>query len=162
MNFSPRRLARTGIAAATYALLTPLPPLASIGYGPVQVRVSEALTVLPFISGDYVWGLFLGCILANLGSPFFAYDVTLGSFTTLLAALITARVTRPWLAPLPPVVLNALIVSWYVGFLTGVPYLITAGYIFLGQVVACFGPGYPMLLYVLRNPTLKNYLSQAS
>ena len=71
---STRILARVAILAAVYALLTVLPPLNALGYGPVQVRVAEALTVLPYVLPWAPASLYLGCILANLGSPFIAWE----------------------------------------------------------------------------------------
>jgi len=153
------RLARLAVLAGLYAALTILPPFSSISYGPVQVRVSEGLTVLPFLSADYAWGLFVGCIVANLGSPFLVYDLTLGALATLVAAFLTSRAKTPALAPLPPVVVNALVVSWYVSRLSNLPYAPTALYIALGEVAACYGLGYPLLAYLLRNQKLREFLS---
>ena len=110
-----RRIAAAAIVAAAYAALTLV--LAPISYGPVQFRVSEALTVLPFFIPCTVWGLWAGCILANLytGS---VLDIVFGSLATLLAALLTARfgkkgntVRTRLLACLMPVVFNAVIVG---------------------------------------------------
>jgi len=157
--FNTRRLARLAMLAGLYAALTVLPPFSSISYGPVQVRVSEGLTVLPFLSADYAWGLFVGCIVANLGSPFLVYDLTLGALATLVAAFLTSRARRPVLAPLPPVIVNALVVSLYVSRLSNLPYAPTALYIALGEVVACYGLGYPLLAYLLRNQKLREFLS---
>lgn len=148
---STRIVSRVALVAALYVLLTVLPPLNALGYGPVQVRVSEALTVLPFVAPWAPWSLYLGCILANLGSPFLVWDLTLGAAGTLAAALLTRRMPRPYLAPLPPVLVNALVVSSYVAPLSGMPYLLTAVYIALGEAIACYILGYPLLLYILRN-----------
>lgn len=155
---NPRRLTRLALVAAVYAALTMLPPFSSISYGPIQIRVAEALTVLPFLSVDYAWGLYVGCIIANLGSPFLAYDLTLGAFATLAAASLTSRMPKPWLAPLPPVVLNAIIVSWYVARLVGAPYGATALYIFAGEAVACYAIGYPLLMFIMRNKSVREFL----
>ncbi|MGE5580703.1 MAG: QueT transporter family protein [Bacillota bacterium] len=148
---STRIVSRVALVAALYVLLTVLPPLNAVGYGPVQVRVSEALTVLPFVAPWAPWSLYLGCILANLGSPFLVWDLTLGAAGTLAAALLTRRMPRPYLAPLPPVLVNALVVSSYVAPLSGMPYLLTAVYIALGEAITCYILGYPLLLYILRN-----------
>lgn len=155
---SLRVLARVGVLAAVYALLTILPPLNAFGYGPVQVRVSEALTVLPFVFPWATWGLYMGCILANLGSPFLVWDLTLGAFSSLAAAFLTRRMPRASLAPLPPVIVNALLVSVYVAPLSGMPYLLVAMYIAAGQAVACYGLGYPLLVYILKNRRLREIL----
>lgn len=153
-----KRVARTAVLAAVYALLTVMPPLNAMGYGPVQVRVAEALTVLPFVFPWAVWGVYLGCIASNLASPFLAWDVTLGAAATLAAGLLTRRMPKSYLAPLPPVVINALVVSLYVSRLSQMPYWPVAGYIALGEAVACYGLGYPLLLYLLRNGRLREKL----
>ena len=81
-----RRIAFAGVVAALYAALTI--GLSFIGYGPLQFRVAEALCVLPFFFPFSVWGLFVGCIIANLVSPF-PLDVVVGPLATLLAAFCT-------------------------------------------------------------------------
>ena len=109
------RIAVAAVVAAAYAALTVA--LAPISYGAVQFRVSEALTVLPFFLPCTVWGLWIGCILANLytGS---VVDIVFGSLATLLAALFTARygkkgntVKTRLLGCLMPVLFNAVIVG---------------------------------------------------
>lgn len=156
---SLRKLSRISILAAAYVALTVLPPLANLSYGPIQVRIAEALTVLPYVSSWSVWGLYVGCVVANLASPFLAWDVTLGGLSTLAAALATARMPRSYLAPLPPVIINAVVVSTYVSRLSGVPYSVTALYIGLGEAVAAYGIGFPFLLLVERHPRLKRLIS---
>ena len=110
-----RKLTAAAIVAAAYAALTIV--LAPISYGAIQFRVSEALTVLPFFLPCTVWGLWIGCILANLytGS---VLDIVFGSLATLLAALLTARfgkkgntVGNRLLGCLMPVLFNAVIVG---------------------------------------------------
>ena len=110
-----RKLTAAAIVAAAYAALTIV--LAPISYGAIQFRVSEALTVLPFFLPCTVWGLWIGCILANLytGS---VLDIVFGSLATLLAALLTARFGRKGntvrnrlLGCLMPVLFNAVIVG---------------------------------------------------
>lgn len=158
MPVSAKVIARVAILAAVYALLTVLPPFNAIGYGPVQVRVSEALTVLPFVLPWAPAGLYLGCIVANLGSPFLVWDLTLGALGTLAAALLSRRMPKPYLAPLPPVIINALVVSAYVAPLSGMPYWPVVLYIGAGEAVACYALGYPLLLYLLRNQKAKDIL----
>lgn len=153
-RFSTSLLARIAVLAAVYVVLTVVPPLNTLSYGSVQIRVSEAMTVLPFIAPWAPWGLYLGCIAANLGSPFLVWDVTVGAATTLLAGLLTRRMPSASLAPLPPIILNALIVSGYVSRLLGLSYFSVALYIGLGEAVACYGLGYPLLSYLRRNSKL--------
>jgi uncharacterized membrane protein len=156
---SARRITRVALVAGIYAALTLLPPFSSLSYGPVQLRVSEVLTVLPFLNPDYMWGLALGCILGNLQSPIGALDIFGGSAVTLLAAYLTSRARRVWLAPLPPVVLNALLVGWYVSQFFGAPYAVTALYIAVGEAVSCYVIGLPLLSHITRNETIRRLLS---
>ena len=109
------KLSVSAVIAAVYAALTVV--LAPISYGPVQFRVSEALTALPFLMPGTVWGIFIGCVLANLytGS---VLDIVFGSLATLLAGLCTARfgkkgntIKNRLLACLMPVLFNAVIVG---------------------------------------------------
>ncbi|MCL6450815.1 MAG: QueT transporter family protein [Acetobacteraceae bacterium] len=149
-------LARVALVAALYAALTVA--LGPLSYGPLfQLRVAEALTVLPYVTPLAVWGLFLGCIAANFFGGLGAYDIVFGSLATLIAAALTSRAPRAWLAPLPPVVVNAVIVGWYLSVLVGVPFWVTAGYVALGEAIACYGLGYPLLLLV-RTPALSRLL----
>lgn len=103
-----REVSLAAVIAAVYAALTLFLPLSS--YMGVQLRVAEALTVLPFFFPAATPGLFLGCVIVNLFSPFFL-DVVFGSAATLLACIWTGRLKHRWLAPLPPVVCNAVIVG---------------------------------------------------
>lgn len=64
-------------------------------FGPIQVRFSEALCLLPFLFPETAWGLGVGCLIANLFSPYGALDIVVGSLSTLIAALLTARCS-PW------------------------------------------------------------------
>lgn len=106
-----RYLATAGIIAALYAVMAYFSSVFGIAYGPIQCRFSEALCVLPFLTPAAVPGLFLGCLVSNLLSPYGALDIVFGSLATLLAALWTRRCRRKWFAPLPPVLCNAVIVG---------------------------------------------------
>ena len=143
-----RSLVRAGIIAAIYALLTIA--LAPISSGLIQCRVSEAMSILPYFTFSAVPGLFIGCLLANLltGAPI--YDVLFGSLATLLAAYITYLLRKrapKYLAPLPSVVVNALVVGALLVYVydVGVNYRLAAGYVAIGQAIACFVIGLPLL-----------------
>ena len=110
-RFSTREVAAAGIIAALYTVLAYFSSVFGVAYGPIQCRFSEALCVLPFLTPAATPGLFLGCLAANLLSPYGALDIIFGSLATLLAALWTQRCRRKWLAPLPPVVCNAILVG---------------------------------------------------
>jgi uncharacterized membrane protein len=88
-------------------------------------------------------------------------DVIGGSLCTLLSAFLTyllSKTRRPVLAPLPPVAVNSLGVSFYLHLLFHLPYWITVAYIALGEFVACFVLGYPLLLFLLRRKKLVGML----
>lgn len=147
-KMSVRSLVRAAIIAAVYALLTIA--LAPISSGLIQCRVAEAMSVLPYFTFSAVPGLFIGCLLANLlvGAPI--YDVVFGSLATLLAAYITYLLRKrapKYLAPLPSVVVNALVVGALLVYVydIGVSYWIAAGYVAIGQAIACFVIGLPLL-----------------
>lgn len=147
-KFSVRELVQGAIIAAVYALLTIF--LAPIPSGLVQCRVSEAMSILPYFTFSAVPGLFIGCLLANLLTGAAVYDVIFGSLATLAAAYITYwmrnRVSK-YLAPLPSVVINALVVGWLLTYVyqIGVPYWLAAGYVAIGQAIACFALGLPLM-----------------
>ncbi len=151
MNKSTKNIALAGLIGALYAALTI--GLAPLSYGPVQLRVSECLTVLPFLVPVSIFGLYVGCMAANIMSGYGLIDIFGGSFLTLIAALLTyysARLKKPVLAPLPPVVINAFGVSLYLHILTDMPYWLTVVYIAIGQFLSCYGLGLPLLLFLLK------------
>ena len=174
MNRSPRTrmLAVCAMVAAAYAALTIA--LAPISYGAVQFRVSEALTVLPFFIPGTVWGLYVGCILANLftGNIF---DILLGSLATLLAGLFTARfgrggntVKNRLLACLMPVVFNAVIVgaviTWaYEGqsiFEHPGLYALNAAWVGLGEAGVLYLIGYTLMKYLPRFKFFREFVEK--
>lgn len=156
-RFTVRQLSTAGVIAALYAAMTLFLPIPS--YGGVQLRVAEAMTVLPFLLPEAIPGLAVGCFLANLlGSPF-ALDWMVGTLATLLAALWTSKMKRRWLAPLPPVLCNAVIVGAEVAYfstLEGTLFLpafaFNAVTIGLGEAIACYALGLPLLLWLQKHP----------
>ncbi len=141
-------LVRIAFIASLYTTINII--FTPISYGPVQVRVAEAMSILPFVDSAAIGGLFLGCIFANLWGGLGIADVIGGSLCTLIAAFFTYKMKKPILAPLPPVVINSLGVSLYLHILFELPYWFTVSYIFLGQLIACYLFGYPLLLVLLK------------
>ena len=152
------RITTAAVVAAAYAALTVA--LAPISYGAVQFRVSEALTVLPFLMPCTIWGLWIGCILANLytGS---VIDIVFGSLATLLAALFTAyfgkkgdTVKNRLLGCSMPVLFNAVIVgavlTWGYKIQEFPSALGSYGFnaltVGLGEMAVLFLLGYPLLV----------------
>lgn len=159
MNLSTRYIAQVGIIGSLYAVITII--LAPISYGPIQVRLSEALTVLPYLTPAAIPGLFVGCVLANINSPAGIVDIIGGSLCTLLAAFLTfltSRTKKPILAPIPPILVNALGVSLYLHSLFQLPYWLSVIYIGIGEIVACFFLGYPLLRIILKKEKILNRL----
>ena len=113
-NLSIRKLVRCGVVAAIYVVLCMA--LQPLSYGAVQVRVAEALCLLPVFGAEYIAGVVLGCFLANLlGSTI--VDVIFGTLATLLACLVTYKLRNirfkglAVAASLPPVLFNAVIIG---------------------------------------------------
>jgi len=142
-------LSRVAFIAALYAAQTIA--FQPISYGPVQVRIAEALTILPIFYPEAVPGLFLGCLIANIYGPFGILDIVLGSLMTLLAAYLTYRLRKKVvLAFLSPVIVNGFGVAAYLTFLTNVPYLILSFQIMLGELIAVVGLGSLVYAAILR------------
>lgn len=139
-------LVQASIIGAIYAALTIA--LAPISYNLMQVRVAEALTILPFFTPAAIPGLFIGCIVANIIGGLGLLDIVFGSTATLLAAIITYKMKKSILAPLPPVLVNALVIGIMLSYLLNVPMHISIGWVGLGQLIACYGLGYPLLRYL--------------
>ena len=147
-----RYLTRAAVIAALYVVLTYLAGVMNLAYGPVQFRFSEALTVLPFLFPEAIPGLFVGCFVSNLLSPYGSLDLIVGSAATLLAAVWTAKCGRRWFAPMPPVLANAVFVgamlAWYeAGFGAGfaAAFAYNAATVGLGELVVCYALGLPLL-----------------
>jgi len=156
---SVRDLTLAAVLAALYAVLTLTLPVPQ--YGPVQIRFSEALCVLPFFFPAATPGLFVGCIIANLFSPY-VLDVVFGSLATLLACLWTRHVPHRWMAPLPPVICNAVIVGAEITFVqTGLSpaflpvYALNALTVGLGELIACGLLGSMLLTVLSRSPLFR-------
>ena len=162
-RFTPHQIATAGIIAAIYAVLSLFSSVFGIAYGPIQCRFSEALTVLPFFLPEAIPGLFVGCLVTNLMSTVGPLDLIFGSLATLLAALWTRRMPNKWLAPLPPVICNAVIIgamiAWYeVGFTEAFwgMFAFNALTVGIGEAIACYVLGLLLLQVVSRTPTLRN------
>ena len=154
MKRNTRQIAISGIIGAAYLAITITPGISAISYGPIQFRIAEALTVLPFIYPGAIAGLFIGCLLANIFGPFGIQDIIFGSLCTLIAAWLThmlGKTNRPWLAPLPPILVNALGVSAYLYYFFDLPYWLLAGQIAFGQAVVCYLLGYPLLIFIRKH-----------
>lgn len=147
------------LIAAAYAGLTFLCGAFGIAYGPIQLRLSEVLTLLPIFTPAAIPGLTVGCFIANIGS-FNALDMIFGTLATLIAAILTYYLRNirfkglPLLAMLPPVIINAVVIgfeiSWFLlddGFsLWG--FLISGLEIGVSELIVCYAFGIPFYLII--------------
>lgn len=155
-----RYLTKASLIAAIYIVLVLLQvmpfPLASLTFGPIQLRIAEGLVLLPLLEAAAIPGVFIGCLISNLliapYSGFGLVDILGGSLVTLLAAYLTSKAKNKYTAMIPPVVLNGLIVSIWVSYFTKIPYVYTVLGIGGGELasVLLFGN---IILYVYEKAT---------
>ena len=174
MNHSRRtlRLAVSAVIAAAYAVLTIV--LAPISYGPLQFRVSEALTVLPFLMPGTVWGIAVGCFLANLYTHS-VLDIVFGTLATALAGILTAYFGRKGntvknriLGCLMPVLFNAVIVgavlTWGYQFREFASPLGSFGFnaltVGLGEAAVLYLLGYMLLCQLPKIETFREFFAK--
>lgn len=114
-SFSATRLARAAVIAALYVVLTVA--FQPLSYGAIQIRFSEALTILPLFMTEAIVGVSIGCLISNIFS-FTPIDMVIGTLATLVAACLTRFISgkfkKPWLRFLTggafPILLNAITV----------------------------------------------------
>ncbi|MBE5802263.1 MAG: QueT transporter family protein [Clostridiales bacterium] len=140
-----RSLCVSAMVAALYTALTLL--FQPLSFQAVQFRVSEALTLIPVLFVEAVPGLTIGCLLSNLLAGANPYDVIFGTLATLLAALVTRKLRKNvWLAALPPVVFNGVIIGLVLTYAYGIDALaLNMLTVSLGQAVVCYALGVPMV-----------------
>ena len=169
-NLSVRRLVRCAVIAAVYVVVCLV--LAPFSYGAVQVRVAEALCLLPVFGAEYIVGVTLGCFLANLlGST--VVDVVFGTLATLLACLVTyklrdIRVKGPAIpASLPPVVFNMIIVGAFeitFFFSDGAPTAMLAVFnavtVGIGELISCTILGVALVKLIESNASLNKIFTE--
>ena len=162
-----RQITFAALVGALYVTLCYFSNIFGCTFGVFQFRFAEALTVLPFLCPTAAWGLFAGCILANLLSPYGLPDLIFGSLATLVAGLLTARCGSKWLAPLPPVICNGLIVgallAWSeTGFTAAFPgaFLFNALSVGVAELVVCYVLGIPLLEVLSRSRILPQRLAE--
>ena len=140
-------MTQAAMIAAIYVVLTIL--FAPFGFGEIQVRIAEALTILPYFTPAAIPGLFIGCIIGNLIGGAILPDIIFGSLATLLGACFTylLRNKSKYLAPLPPIIANTLIIPFVLRYSYGVPLptpfmMLTVG---IGELISCGGLGMILL-----------------
>ena len=150
MNDKIKPLIRGAAIAAIYAVLCVVTQ--PISFGPMQLRFAEALTLLPFVFPEAVWGVTIGCLIANLFGGTIL-DVIFGTLATFLAAVVTRKAKSIWLAPLPPILFNAVIVGAVIAFNTYTEpsiAVISTTCLLIGasQGIVCYIVGIPLMAIV--------------
>jgi uncharacterized membrane protein len=153
-------LIMNALIAALYAALTI--GLAPLSYGPVQVRLSEFLVLLAFYNRRWIPGLVLGCLLANLNSPFGLTDIVVGTTATFIALYLMRFAPNVWIASLFPVVSNGVLIGAELAYLAQIPaedsLLGVMLYIGLGEFIAVSLIGVFIFHILLKNVTLRRYI----
>lgn len=148
-GMSVKFITQAAVIAAIYVVLVVI--FNYISFGPVQFRIAEALTILPYFTPAAIPGLFVGCIIANILGGAIVWDVVFGSIATLIGAIGTYLLRKnKWLAPVPPIVANTIIVPFVLKFAYGsegmfAMFFVTVG---AGEIIVCGIIGM-ILLYAL-------------
>ena len=127
-------ICQAAMIAALYVVLTFIANALGLANYAIQVRFSEALTILPYFTSAAIPGLTIGCLLSNWLTGCALTDIIFGTAATLIGALLTYALRRfKWLAPLPPIAANTIIVPWVLRYAYGIddaiPFLmLTVGY----------------------------------
>ena len=140
MNKKTRFLTQSARIAALYVALTFVSAVMGMASGAIQLRLSEALTILPVFTPAAVPGLFIGCLAANLLTGAAIWDIIFGSIATLLGALGTYYFGKNrYLAVMFPILSNSVIVPFVLKMAYGVSdgYLFLFLTVFLGEVISC-------------------------
>ena len=138
-NSKVKNITHSAIIAALYVVLTLVAQLLGLASGAIQVRFSEALTILPVFTSAAIPGLAIGCLISNIIAGGVIWDIIFGTFATLIGAVGTYILrNHRWAAPIPPIVANAVIVPFVLIYAYGateaLPFLmLTVG---IGEVIS--------------------------
>ena len=145
-------ITQAALIAAIYTVLTMIAAGFDLASGAIQVRFSEALTIMPFFTPAAIPGLTIGCLLSNLLTGCALPDIIFGSLATFLGAVGSYALRRNrWLCALPPIISNMLIIPFILTYAYHIPggvplFMLTVG---IGELISCMGLG-QILLQVLR------------
>lgn len=132
-------LVHAAMIAALYVVLTFIANALGLASSAIQVRFSEALTILPYFTPAAIPGLFVGCLLSNILTGLALPDIIFGSLATLIGAIFTRKLCKyKWLAPIPPIVANAVIVPFVLLYAYGIrPLWFSFITVTIGEVISC-------------------------
>ena len=148
-KYSVRDLTLAAVVAALYAALGYFGNIFGLTFGFVQIRFAEALTVLPFLFPSATPGLVIGCLITNLLSPYGPVDVIFGTLATAIAAWLSMKVPKWYLAAIPPIVVNMIILcpmwAWAEIGTVNTAFWAACGFHALtfavGEAIACYALG---------------------
>ncbi|CEK37906.1 QueT transporter family protein [Paraclostridium sordellii] len=150
MTNKTKKLVMTSLVAAIYAVLTLV--LGAISYGPIQFRIAEIMVLLAFIKKDYIWGLTIGCFLANVIGPYGAPDIIFGTTATFLsvyAIYLTGKVMKGkkyaiLIASIWPTLINAIIIGFMLNIFVRMPLILSMIQVGFGEFVVITIIGVPV------------------
>ncbi len=147
-----RGLVLTGLIAALYVVLTL--PFGQIAFGPIQFRIAEVLTLLPFFTPWAIPGVTVGCLLSNLLFST-VWDALFGTLATLIAAWFTYRSKHLLVAPIWPILFNGLIIGTMLTFMIAghfdwIPWLTMMTEVTVSEFIVCFAIGVPFMRTIQR------------
>ena len=146
MNRNVNYVVKAGVIAALYVVLVMVFSFSS--FGPIQFRIAEALTVLPYFTSAAIPGVFVGCLIANIVGGAVIWDIIFGSLATLLAAYLSYKLRKKaWLVTVPPILINTIVVGFLLKLAYGIPdgLLVLMGGVLMGELVSVFGIGMILL-----------------
>ena len=169
-KFTIRDLTLAAMVAALYAVLGYFGDIFGLTYGPIQCRFAEALTVLPFVFPAAAPGLGVGCFLTNLLSLYGPPDIIFGTLATAIAAWLSIKVPRWYLAALPPIIVNAIILppmwAWAEVGAVNAAFWMACGFnavtFILGEALACYVLGTLLLKALARVEFLRPAMRPAA
>ena len=142
-NKKVRYITQAAIVAALYVVLTMF--TYTFASGAIQIRLSEALCILPYFMPSAIPGLFVGCIISNLLLNGAIWDVVFGSLATLIGAIIASKIKNKYLLPLPNIIANCIVVPIVIFFVytdvaqrTWPTYFVALGGVFAGEVISAY------------------------
>lgn len=132
-------LVHAAMIAALYVVLTFLANSLGLASSAIQIRFSEALTVLPYFTPAAIPGLFAGCLLSNILTGCALPDIVFGSLATLIGAMFTRKIRKyKWLTPVPPILANAVIVPFVLLYAYGIrPLWLSFVTVTIGEMISC-------------------------
>ena len=158
---STRFTTQAALICALYVLFTEISAMLGLSSGVIQLRFSEALTILPYFTPAAIPGLFCGCFISNILAGGLLWDVLFGSLATLLGAVGTYYLGRvnKFLTPFPPVFFNTLIIPFVLRFVYGESGLLTFFFatVFAGEFISCVVFGLPLLLVLEKRKGIFNF-----